>query len=69
MKNKKIDPRVAGSWLRRTGNETPASTSAGDVSSPAVASVPRTANQGWDPKEIWLQRIDLPRRDRAQNQS
>jgi len=69
MNTKKIDPRIAGSWLRRTGNDTPASISADDASHSPVAFVPRAANQGWDPKEIWLQRIDRPRRARAQNQS
>jgi len=69
MNREKIDPRIAGSWLRRAGKEIPTSTSANEPSHSPVAFVPRAARQGWDPKEIWLQRIHQPRRDRAQNQS
>lgn len=69
MNNKKLDPRIADSWLRRAGNDTPASTSADEAARSPIAFVPRAARQGWDPKEIWLQQIDQPRRDRAQNPS
>lgn len=69
MNKKNIESRIADSWIRRVGNGTPASTSANVTSSSPVAFVPRAANQGWDPKEIWSQRIDQPRRIRAQNQS
>jgi hypothetical protein len=69
MNKKKIDSRIADSWIRRVGNGTPAAASADVTSSLPVAFVPRAASQGWDPKEIWSQRIDQPRRNRAQSQS
>ena len=68
MNNKKLEPRIAGSWLRRAGKEIPASTSTNEATRSPVAFLPRVARQGWDPKQIWLERIHQPRSDRARNQ-
>jgi hypothetical protein len=69
MDEKKTGSRIADSWIRRVGDGTPASASADVTPGSPVAFVPRAAGQGWDPKEIWSQRIDQPRRNRAQNPS
>jgi hypothetical protein len=65
---REIGAGIAGSWIRRAGNDTPQLTSADGEFRSTVASVPGEAPQGWDPWEIWLCRIDQPRRSRAENE-
>jgi len=57
-----------GSWMRRAGNETPPLASVDDESGSVVALVLGNADQGWDPRDIWLRRIHQPRRSRAEDE-
>ena len=64
----KLGAEVAGSWIRRAGNETPPWCSADEEPCSVAASVPEKAGQGWNPHEVWLRRIYQPRRRRAEDE-
>jgi len=64
----KLGAEVAGSWIRRAGNEKPPLPSADQEPCSVAASVPEKADQGWNPHEIWLRRIYQPRRGRAEDE-
>ena len=67
MVSKAIDARISDSWLRRAGVETQPSPSEAGESRSIAASVPGETQEGWDPWETWLRRIDQPRRSRTEN--
>ena len=60
------DATQTDSWAGGSGTaETvQCSRDAGTVS--AVQPLWRTLDEGWDPYDVWLRRIDLPRRQRRQ---
>jgi len=66
---REVGAGIAGSWIRRGGNDKPPLTRADSESRSAVASVPTKAHQGWDPREVWLRRIAQPRRSRVEDKS
>lgn len=58
------DGTVASSWMRRArAEDSYRRHKAGDGGS-AVNPPPRSPSDGWDPYEVWLSRIERPRRRR-----
>ena len=56
---------AASSWMQRArAEETPVRQPGRDDSN-AVNAPPRSQGDGWDPYEVWLSRIERPRRRRT----
>jgi hypothetical protein len=63
------DGTAANSWMHRSQPEQPAGRrTAGDGESGVEHSL-RGPTQGWDPYEVWLSRIERPRRRREAMQT
>jgi hypothetical protein len=58
------DGTAEGSWMQRAHQEMPGGRQRVDGGSSTAAVTPRAQNQGWDPYEVWLSRIEQPRRQR-----
>ena len=64
---RKIDDKSTASWFQRTLAEgANASGEHADASAVVNAHAGKTRD-GWDPWEVWLRRIELPRRMRRPN--
>ena len=56
---------VERSWMERARLDDAAGRYPGGGNSATVSPSPHGANQGWDPYEVWLSRIERPRRRRV----
>jgi len=65
---RKIDEKSIDWRSRRAAAEDQPSTSPSDVPNSAARVLSGDARDGWDPWEIWLRRIDQPRRRRAERE-
>ena len=65
---RKIDEKSTGGWSRRTVAEDRSPTALPDAPDAEASALSGEACAGWDPWEIWLRRIDRPRRLRGQGE-
>jgi hypothetical protein len=66
--NKKIDEKSADGWSRRAAAEDLPSVRPSDVPNSVARVLSGDVRDGWNPWEIWLRRIDQPRRRRAERE-
>jgi len=66
---RKIDEKSGDRWLRRAAAVGVSPTSPSDVSRSAAQAPSGESVAGWDPYEVWMRRIDQPRRRRTDQAS
>jgi hypothetical protein len=66
---RKINAKPADWWSRRAVAESHSPTSPDDVPNSVAPVVSGEARDGWDPWDVWLRRIDQPRRRRTDGES
>lgn len=59
------DGTAASSWMQRARAEDHSRQQKDDHVNHAVNPRPRSPGDGWDPYEVWLSRIERPRRRRT----
>lgn len=59
------DGTAASSWMQRALAENVPQRQQGGSSGDPVNPPPRGSGEGWDPYEVWLSRIERPRRLRV----
>ena len=66
---RKIDETATECWWRRSVAEGRSPTTPSDGPSSVASALSGETRAGWDPWEVWLRRIDQPRRRRAEGES
>ena len=66
---RKIDEKSGDRWARRAAAVGVSPTSPSDVTRSVAQAASGESGAGWDPYEVWMRRIDQPRRLRTNHVS